>query len=212
MGVAWLAKVGSAIRVVQGAGLGLMSMAAATLPRARLPSTPWRLGLARPQPTRRQGTGASGPDDGIVILRDASLLFTSFAEAGLLCLSIPLVASAAPGGPAARPAQFPLPHPMERLAEYFKVFSEPNRLAVLMALRDGPRNVTAVVEGTGLSQALVSKHLKLLTIAAVVRRRPEGSLVFYDVIDPAVFTLLSQAEGLLLAARRQQFDALAATL
>jgi NADH pyrophosphatase NudC (nudix superfamily) len=37
-------------------------------------------------------------------------------------------------------------------------------------------------------------------------------LVFYEVIDPAVFTLLSQAESLLLAARRQQFDALAATL
>ena len=39
---------------------------------------------------------------------------------------------------------------MEHLAEYFKVFSEPNRLAVLEALRDGPLNVTAVVEKTGL--------------------------------------------------------------
>ncbi|MEB3320714.1 MAG: metalloregulator ArsR/SmtB family transcription factor, partial [Cyanobium sp.] len=56
------------------------------------------------------------------------------------------------------------------------MFSEPNRLAVLDALRQGPLNVTAVVERTGLSQALVSKHLKLLTIAGVVKRRPEGSL------------------------------------
>ena len=62
--------------------------------------------------------------------------------------------------------------PMEALADYFKVFSEPNRLAVLEALRGGPLNVTAVVEATGLSQALVSKHLKLLTIAGVVQRRP----------------------------------------
>lgn len=61
---------------------------------------------------------------------------------------------------------------MEALAEYFKVFSEPSRLAVL--------------EATGLSQALVSKHLKLLTIAGVVQRRPEGSLVFYEVIDMAL--------------------------
>jgi len=38
---------------------------------------------------------------------------------------------------------------MEALAEYFKVFSEPNRLAVLEALRSGPLNVTAVVEKTG---------------------------------------------------------------
>jgi DNA-binding transcriptional ArsR family regulator len=101
---------------------------------------------------------------------------------------------------------------MEYLAEYFKVFSEPNRLAVLEALRNGPLNVTAVVEKTGLSQALVSKHLKLLTIAGVVQRRPEGSLVFYEVNDKAVFKLIAQAQKLLLASRRQQLDALAAIL
>jgi len=99
---------------------------------------------------------------------------------------------------------------MEHLADYFKVFSEPNRLAVLEALRDGPINVTAVVEKTGLSQALVSKHLKLLTIAGVVQRRPEGSLVFYEVIDRSVFRFVAQAEKLLLASRRQQLDALSA--
>ena len=101
---------------------------------------------------------------------------------------------------------------MEHLAEYFKVFSEPNRLAVLEALRGGPRNVTAVVEMTGLSQALVSKHLKLLTIAGVVQRRPEGARVFYEVNDKAVFKLVAQAEKLLLASRRQQLDALSAIL
>ena len=101
---------------------------------------------------------------------------------------------------------------MDALADYFKVFSEPNRLAVLDALRQGPLNVTAVVEHTGLSQALVSKHLKLLTIAGVVKRRPEGSLVFYAVIDPQSFQLLADAEKLMLSSRRQQLDALAAIL
>ena len=78
--------------------------------------------------------------------------------------------------------------------------------------RGGPLNVTAVVEAsglsqaTGLSQALVSKHLKLLTIAGVVQRRPEGSLVFYEVIDKAVLKLLGQAEMLLLATRRHQLS------
>jgi DNA-binding transcriptional ArsR family regulator len=101
---------------------------------------------------------------------------------------------------------------MDALADYFKVFSEPNRLTVLDTLRAGPLNVTAVVEKTGLSQALVSKHLKLLTIAGVVRRRPEGSLVFYEVIDEGVFQLLGLARQLMLASRRQQLDALAAIL
>ena len=101
---------------------------------------------------------------------------------------------------------------MEALAEYLKVFSEPNRLAVLEALLDGPLNVSAVVDKTGLSQALVSKHLKLLTIAGVVLRRPEGSLVFYDVSDERVFQLLDRADALLMATRRQQLDALVAAL
>ena len=101
---------------------------------------------------------------------------------------------------------------VEHLADYFKVFSEPNRLAVLHALRAGPLNVTAVVDSTGLSQALVSKHLKLLTIAGVVQRRPEGALVYYEVADKGVFKLIAQAEKLLLAFRRQQLDALAAFL
>lgn len=101
---------------------------------------------------------------------------------------------------------------MEALADYMKVFSEPNRLAVLHTLREGPRNVTAVVEKTGLSQALVSKHLKLLTIAGVVCRRPEGSLVFYEVIDRSIYELLDRAEQLLRTSRRQQLDALASIL
>jgi DNA-binding transcriptional ArsR family regulator len=101
---------------------------------------------------------------------------------------------------------------MDALAEYFKVVSEPNRLAVLDTLRGCPLNVTAVVEETGLTRALVSKHLKLLTIAGVVRRRPQGSLVFYDVIDKGVFRLLAQGEKLMLTSRRQQLDALAAIL
>jgi DNA-binding transcriptional ArsR family regulator len=101
---------------------------------------------------------------------------------------------------------------MEALADYFKVLSEPNRLAVLEALRGGALNVTAVVDKTGLSQALVSKHLKLLTIAGLVKRQPEGSLVFYEVIDQGVFHLIGQAETLMRDARRQQLDALAASL
>jgi hypothetical protein len=44
----------------------------------------------------------------------------------------------------------------------------------------------------------------------VVKRQPEGSLVFYEVIDKGVFKLLGKAEKLMLDGRRQQLDALAA--
>jgi hypothetical protein len=45
-----------------------------------------------------------------------------------------------------------------------------------------------------------------------VQRRPQGSLVFYEVNDKAVFKLMAQAEKLMLASRRQQLNALAAIL
>ena len=59
---------------------------------------------------------------------------------------------------------------------------------VLAVLKDGPLNVTAVVQATGLSQALVSKHLKLLAIAGVVQRKPKGSLVFYQVKEQGILS------------------------
>ena len=97
---------------------------------------------------------------------------------------------------------------MERLAEYFKVLSEPNRISVLEVLKEGELNVTAVVEKTGLSQALVSKHLKLLTTAGFVKRKPKGSLVFYQVVNKGVFKLITQAQKLILSAQQQQLDAI----
>ena len=101
---------------------------------------------------------------------------------------------------------------MERLAEYFKVLSEPNRLSVLEVLKEGELNVTAVVEKAGLSQALVSKHLKLLTIAGLVKRKPAGSLVFYQVVNKGVFKLITQAQKLILSAQQQQLDEINANL
>ena len=97
---------------------------------------------------------------------------------------------------------------MERLADFFKVLSEVNRLAVLEVLKDGPLNVTSVVEQTGLSQALVSKHLKLLTIAGIVKRMPEGSLVFYEVVDKTVFKFLVQARKILQSVNQKQINAI----
>ena len=150
----------------------------------------------------------------IVIVPLKNLLFFVLLQEHLMPLSektIQNLSIALTSDPEDRATSLP-EVPMEALADYFKVFSGPNRLVVLEALRGGPLNVTAVKAATGLSQVLVSKHLKLLTIAGVVQRRPEGSLVFYEVIDKAVFKLLGQAEKLLLATRRHQLDALAAIL
>jgi DNA-binding transcriptional ArsR family regulator len=81
------------------------------------------------------------------------------------------------------------PEALIHVAEYFKVLSEVSRLQVLCCLKTGAKNVTQVIAETGLGQANVSKHLKILTQAGIVKRRPEGVMVVYEIVDPILFQL-----------------------
>ncbi|GAC1483256.1 MAG: hypothetical protein NVS2B14_21580 [Chamaesiphon sp.] len=48
------------------------------------------------------------------------------------------------------------------VAEYFKVLSEVSRLQVLCCLKSGAKNVTEVIEATGLGQTQQLEELKKL--------------------------------------------------
>ncbi len=78
---------------------------------------------------------------------------------------------------------------LQFVAQRFKVLSEPARLRLLMALEKGEQNVTALTKLTSLSQANVSKHLGILTGAAMVDRRKEGLKSFYFISDPKIIEL-----------------------
>jgi DNA-binding transcriptional ArsR family regulator len=75
------------------------------------------------------------------------------------------------------------------VAEYFKVLSEVSRLQVLCALRSGQKNVTEIMEITGLRHANISKHLQILAQVGIVSRHPQGVSVYYQIIDPAIFDI-----------------------
>lgn len=75
------------------------------------------------------------------------------------------------------------------VADYFKVLSEVTRLQVLCCLKSGAKNVSEIIEGTGLGQANVSKHLKILSQAGIVSRQPQGVSVYYEISDPLIFQL-----------------------
>jgi DNA-binding transcriptional ArsR family regulator len=81
------------------------------------------------------------------------------------------------------------PELLELIAERFKVLSEPTRLQILSALREGERTVSELVDRTGLGQANMSKHLQLLHAAGFVARRKEGLYVHYQLAGEEVFQL-----------------------
>lgn len=81
------------------------------------------------------------------------------------------------------------PSALAQVADYFKVLSELSRLQVLCALKSGSKNVTEIMEDTGLGQANVSKHLKILAQAGIVSRSPQGVSVYYAIAEPFIFEL-----------------------
>lgn len=81
------------------------------------------------------------------------------------------------------------------IAERFRVLSEPTRLKLINALKDGEKNVNDLVRLTGLAQANASRQLKILAQAGILARRPAGVSVFYSIADPAIFVLCEQVCG-----------------
>ncbi|MDZ7957046.1 MAG: metalloregulator ArsR/SmtB family transcription factor [Aulosira sp. DedQUE10] len=79
------------------------------------------------------------------------------------------------------------------VADYFKVLSEVSRLQILTCLKSGPMNVMEIAEATGLGQANLSKHLKVLTQAGILSRQPKGTSAFYEIADPIIFELCELA-------------------
>jgi ArsR family transcriptional regulator len=98
----------------------------------------------------------------------------------------------------------PVPHPLpadlaELIARRFHVLSDPLRVRILDLLRDGELTVTAIAEQLGAGQQNISKHLNVLTDAAMLLRRKDGTRVFYGIADEGVFGLCEQVCGSLQA-------------
>jgi DNA-binding transcriptional ArsR family regulator len=84
-------------------------------------------------------------------------------------------------------------------AKLFRGFSDPTRLAILLALMDGELRVKDLMERIGGSQGNVSKHVACLKDCGLIVDRPEGRQVFYRSAHPEIVELLAAAEVLLVA-------------
>jgi DNA-binding transcriptional ArsR family regulator len=63
----------------------------------------------------------------------------------------------------------------------FEVLAEPRRRHILDLLRERPRPVGELVELLGLSQPGVSKHLRVLREASLVRVRQDAQRRWYEL-------------------------------
>jgi ArsR family transcriptional regulator, zinc-responsive transcriptional repressor len=84
-----------------------------------------------------------------------------------------------------------------------KSLSDENRLRIILCVSNGKKSVSSIVEELGLSQPLVSHHLKELKRSLLVKIERNGPFIYYELVDPRVLdvirTLSTVATDLLTA-------------
>jgi DNA-binding transcriptional ArsR family regulator len=75
------------------------------------------------------------------------------------------------------------------IAYRFKILSDPTRLRLIVALKQGEKSVSALASETELGQTTVSRQLQKLTESGILARRKDGLNVFYSIADSKIFGL-----------------------
>lgn len=85
---------------------------------------------------------------------------------------------------------------VESLTDLLRVLGEPTRLRLLTALNHGELSVREITQVTGLSQPRVSRHLKLLCEARILKRTRDQNEVYYrTTIDDDRRALVQEVLG-----------------
>lgn len=82
---------------------------------------------------------------------------------------------------------------LEAAAELLRALANPHRLAIVAALNGGPRCVHELVDAMGVSQPLVSQHLRILRAGHLVRAERRGREIAYSLGDEHVFHIVHDA-------------------
>jgi DNA-binding transcriptional ArsR family regulator len=81
-------------------------------------------------------------------------------------------------------------------ASLLRLVSERTRHGILQELRQGERNVAALVQALQDEQTNVSHHLAVLRDAGLVAARRHGRMQFYRLAEAEVGRLLEQVDAL----------------
>ena len=71
-----------------------------------------------------------------------------------------------------------------------KSLSDENRLRIILCVSNGKKSVSSIVEELGLSQPLVSHHLKELKRSLLVKIERSGPFIYYELVDPRILDVV----------------------
>ncbi|WP_307829879.1 ArsR/SmtB family transcription factor [Antrihabitans stalagmiti] len=81
------------------------------------------------------------------------------------------------------PAPVPPKATLDAAGEILRALAAPVRIAIVLQLRESGRCVHELVEALGVTQPLISQHLRVLKAAGVVRGERNGREVLYELVD-----------------------------
>jgi ArsR family transcriptional regulator, zinc-responsive transcriptional repressor len=91
------------------------------------------------------------------------------------------------------PAPAVVAEPLEEAADLLRALASPHRLAIVRHLDGGARCVHELVDALGVSQPLVSQHLRVLRAGHVVRAERRGREIAYSLADDHVAHIVHDA-------------------
>jgi DNA-binding transcriptional ArsR family regulator len=89
-------------------------------------------------------------------------------------------------------------------AKIFNALSDPIRLEIIEFLRDGEKCVCEITPHLRLLQPVVSRHLKILKDAGLVKIRKKGTWHMYSIADPDFYDAIDRLTPELVAALKQR--------
>ena len=75
------------------------------------------------------------------------------------------------------------PATLDAAGELLRALAAPVRIAIVLQLRESSRCVHDLVDAVGVTQPLISQHLRVLKAAGVVRGDRHGREVVYSLVD-----------------------------
>lgn len=76
-------------------------------------------------------------------------------------------------------------------AGFLKGLASPHRLLILCQLMEGEKNVTELIEATGLAQTSMSQHLSKLKDEHIVTFRRDHRTLYYRINNEAVLSIMA---------------------
>jgi DNA-binding transcriptional ArsR family regulator len=80
----------------------------------------------------------------------------------------------------------------ERISTVYQVLGDASRLKIIQAVGQTSRSVTEIIEETGLSQTLVSFHLRVMREKGIVITRRDGPFIYYSLAAPELYDIIGE--------------------